>query len=214
MADVSSLLTRIESEFAAGKEREREFQAEQLKAYEDREGRMESFGQVCEKLKEIWHPRLEALSQKFGEHVKVTPNVSRDQREATFDFDSSLAHIRLRLTSTTDQDVRNLVLDYHLEIWPILMKFEPHQQLEFPLEGVDSEAVANWIDDRIVEFVRTYVSLHQNQYYLQDHMVVDPVAGVRFPKFAAASTLDWQGKKQYFIGEKTRREFEKQHGIA
>jgi YHS domain-containing protein len=45
-------------------------------------------------------------------------------------------------------------------------------------------------------------------------MVEDPVAGVRFPKFAAGATLEWQGRTLYFIGEETRREFEKQQGFG
>jgi YHS domain-containing protein len=43
-------------------------------------------------------------------------------------------------------------------------------------------------------------------------MVSDPVAGVRFPKFAAASSLEWGGRTYYFIGDETRREFEASHG--
>src|SRR5262249_26370977 len=154
----------------------------------------------------------EALQKKFGDRVKVTPNIVGELREAKFAFDSNLAHIDLRLRASTDHDIRKLVLDYELQILPILMKFEPHKQAEFPLEAIDADAVAKWIDDRIIDFVRTYLSLHQNEFYLKDHMVVDPVAGVRFPRFAAASTLDWQGKKYYFIGEKTRCEFEKKNG--
>lgn len=214
MTDVSSLLKRIDSEFVASEQRLKQYQAGQVKSYEDRQSRLATFEKVCERLRDIWRPRLEALAQKFGEKVKVSPHVSRELREATFDFESTIAHIQLKLSASTDQDVRKLVLDYRLEILPIFIKFEPHKQTEFPLEAIDDDALAQWIDDRIVDFVQTYLSLHQNQYYLKDHMVVDPVAGVQFPKFAAASTLDWQGKKYYFIGEKTRREFEKKNGIG
>jgi YHS domain-containing protein len=45
-------------------------------------------------------------------------------------------------------------------------------------------------------------------------MVEDPVAHVRFPKTAAATTLEWQGQKFYFIGEETRNEFAEQNKIA
>jgi YHS domain-containing protein len=45
-------------------------------------------------------------------------------------------------------------------------------------------------------------------------MVEDPIAHVRFPKQAAATNLEWQGQKYYFIGDETRHEFEKQKGIA
>jgi YHS domain-containing protein len=40
------------------------------------------------------------------------------------------------------------------------------------------------------------------------------VAGVRFPRFAAATTVEWNGKTYYFIGDETRREFDAKHGLA
>ena len=103
------------------------------------------------------------------------------------------------------------MLDYNLEILPILMQFDSHKQAEWPLDAVDRQAVANWIDDRLVDFVKTYLALQQNQYYLKDHMVEDPIAGIRFPKLAAAATVERDGKTYYFIGEETRREFEAKH---
>ena len=54
----------------------------------------------------------------------------------------------------------------------------------------------------------------EDEIYLKDSMVEDPIAHVRFPKQAAATTVEWQGQKFYFIGEETRREFEKQQGIV
>jgi YHS domain-containing protein len=214
MADISKLLARIDGEFAAGEQKVKNFQAEQIQAYEDRQKRLKVFEQVCEKLRDIWRPRMEALAQRFGERVKVIPEITGELRQATFKFDSNLAHIDLRFRASTDQEVRKLVLDYELQILPILMKFVPHVQAEFPLEAIDQAAVGQWFDDRIVDFVRTYLSLHQNEYYLKDHMVVDPVAQVRFPRYAAASVLEWQGKKHYFISEKTRQEFEKKNKIG
>jgi YHS domain-containing protein len=41
-------------------------------------------------------------------------------------------------------------------------------------------------------------------------MVEDPVARIRFPKFAAAATLARKGDKFYFISEETRRAFEEE----
>jgi YHS domain-containing protein len=128
------------------------------------------------------------------------------------DFESELARIRLRLSATTDQDIRNLVLNYDLEILPTLMQFDGHAQGQWPIDAIDREAVGDWIDDRLVSFVKTYLSLHENEYYLKEHMVRDPVAGVRFPKYAAAATMDVGGKTYYFIGEETRREFESKQG--
>jgi YHS domain-containing protein len=107
-----------------------------------------------------------------------------------------------------------VILSYDLEIRPVLMRFKPHDEMEFPLDKVDREAAAKWIDDRILDFVQTYFSMGENEIYLKDYMVEDPIAHVRFPKEAAATTLECQGKSFYFIGEETRREFEKEQKIG
>jgi hypothetical protein len=44
-------------------------------------------------------------------------------------------------------------------------------------------------------------------------MVEDPVAHVSFPGVAAGATLEWNGRKFYFIGEETRREFARQNNV-
>jgi hypothetical protein len=105
------------------------------------------------------------------------------------------------------------ILGYDLEIIPIFMRYEPHAELEFPLEAVD-QAAAQWIDDQKADFARAYLSMGENEIYMRDRMVEDPIAHVRFPDFAAGATLEWQGQKFYFIGQETRREFEKQQGIG
>jgi YHS domain-containing protein len=95
-----------------------------------------------------------------------------------------------------------------LEIVPTFFHFEPHSELAFPLDAVDEEAAGRWVDDRIVDFVRTYIATAESESYAQQHMVEDPVAKIRFPDFAAGATLEWQGQKYYFIGEETRKAFE------
>jgi YHS domain-containing protein len=94
------------------------------------------------------------------------------------------------------------------------MRFKSHDEAEFPLNAIDKAAVAKWIDDRIVDFVQTYFAMGENEIYLKDQIVEDPIAHIRFPKAAAATILDWQGQKFYFIGEETRREFEEQNKIS
>jgi YHS domain-containing protein len=111
-----------------------------------------------------------------------------------------------------DEDARNVTFKYDLSILPIFMKFDSHDELQFPVANIDRDKLAAWIDDRIISFVRTYLELHQNNYYLQEHLVEDPVAKVRFPKYAAGAKLDSKGKTVYFISEETRRQYEKQQG--
>ncbi len=213
MSDVSVLLDRIDAEFSALDDKIKRAQGEKQQEHKDRQQRLAAFERELATLPDVWKPRLEALIERFGDKAKVSPHLESSSRSVSVDFQSELAKIRLRLSAATDQDVRNLILLYDLEILPTLMQFDSHSQAEWPLNAVDRKAIGDWVDDRIVSFVKTYLSLHENEYYLKEHMVKDPVAGVRFPKFAAASSLEWGGKTYYFIGDDTRREFEASHQV-
>lgn len=209
MTTAPELTERIDAEFSAAEGRFNQFRAQQVQEYQNRQERLVRFERTLDELRKVWEPRLGALAKRFGDRVDVQPTIEPGRRSATFEFRTGLASVRLRLSAAPDAEVRKLVFTYDVEILPILMKFDSHRELEQPLGAVNNEKLAEWLDDRIVDFVRTYLALHQNHYYLQDHMVEDPVAKVRFPKFAAAATLEQDGKTLYFIDELTLREFQK-----
>jgi YHS domain-containing protein len=171
--------------------------------------RLERLGGVFDGLRDVWKPRLEVLIQKFGDRVSATPTFTPSTRSVELAFKTDAARIRLRFQGTTDHDIRKVILNYDLEIIPILMQFDSHAEFEMPLDAVDPAAVANWIDERILSFIKTYVSVHESRYYLKDQMVQDPVTGTEFPRPAAGATLERGGRTYYFVSEDTRREFEK-----
>lgn len=210
MSTPTTLAQRIDAEFAAGEQKIKQLQQRKIEEFQQRQQRQEKLEKTLGELSEIWRPRLETLAKRFADRVKLTPRIVPGRRQATFEVDSELAQVSLRFSVTADEDVRQVVFLYDLGILPILMKFESHSELQFPLEDIDREALGLWIDDRIMSFVRTYMSMYENTYYLKDHLVEDPIAKVRFPKFAAAATLERNGKTVYFISEDTRRQFEQQ----
>jgi YHS domain-containing protein len=214
MPDDNSLASRIDAEFSVVEEKIKKSQTQYLEEYKDREKRLGQLNNVFDQLRAVWKPPLELLVKKFGDRVQVTPKVTPSTREAAFEFQSKRGRVRLKFSASTDRDVRKAILGYDLEIIPVFMQYDRHAELEFPLEAVDQAAAAQWIDDRIVDFVRTYLSMGENEIYMRDRMVEDPIVHARFPDFAAGATLEWQGQKFYFISEETRREFEKQQGIG
>jgi YHS domain-containing protein len=211
MAGSEKLDDRIDAAFAASVNRLDEMKARELAEFEDHKRRLEQFDDVVRELRDKWRPRLETLARKFGDRVNVEPHVEPSLRSVTFDFKSDLADIDLRFAASPDADARNVVFTYDLRIIPILMKFNSHAEISFPLEAVDEDAVASWMDDCIMSFVDTYLALQENQYYLRDHMVEDPIAKVKFPKHAAAATCEFNGLTYYFVGDATLREFQNSH---
>jgi YHS domain-containing protein len=209
MSKSRSLSSRIDAEFAAVEKEIKNIQMEGLREYQERRARLKRLDDVFRDLAEVWKPRLKTLLQMFGDRVEVTPLLTPTAREATFAFASELGQIRLRFSVSTDPEIHQVILGRDLEIIPNYFRFEPHAELVFPLSAVDEEAAGRWVDNRIIDFVRTYISMGESEAYLRQHTVEDPVAHVRFPDFAAGATLEWQGQKYYFIGEETRQEFEK-----
>jgi hypothetical protein len=162
MPDTKSLASRIDAEFAAVATRAQKRQAEQRAEQEARQKRFEKLTPLFDELREVWKPRLELLAQKFGDRVQTSPRIVPSTREVNFEFQSTAARVRLRFSATTDRDVRKVIFSYDLDIVPVLLRFEPHSEVEFPLDAVDREALAKWMDDRIVQFVHTYFTLTEH----------------------------------------------------
>jgi YHS domain-containing protein len=209
MADLNTFLKRLDEQVEKARKGIEQKQTELKEVYEGRKQRYRTFLQLMAELHNIARPRLEKLAERCK--FDATPTEDADAKSILLKFKTPVARVQLRLAATHDTDVQNLLLIYDLEILPLYVKFNPHSELSIPLEQVTRPSIENWLDDRLVEFAQTYVTIHFMDQYHQDHMVVDPVADVRFPKAYAHASLDKEGKTYYFISEETRREFEERH---
>ena len=210
MTDLNDLKGRIDAEFAGFQKGVEQFQVAAKSEYEARESRFRDlFTPAAKRVVEVIRPRLQLLVERFKDRVDIKPVMTERQREVTLKFNSPLARIDLTFRLSHDAEVKNLVLEQDLEILPILLEFDRHAGLTMPFDKIDEDKITKWFDDRIVRFVQTVAAIHQNQYYLKDHLVMDPVAGVQLPKYAAKATLEADGKTYYFISDETKREFER-----
>jgi hypothetical protein len=194
MNDLNYLRSRIDAEISLQQEKKERLQQERLDAFEQRRNRYRDlYLPVMNRLKAVWHPRLqlleskfEALAHRFGETVGTTSVTAPAQDaphsgEMNLVCESPLAKVRLRLSFYHDADIRNVVAEYLLEIVPVFVKFERQSRLETKIESFSEEAVVDWLDNRIVQFFRTYLAIHENSAYLAD-LVEDSIAKVRFQK--------------------------------
>ena len=215
MTTINDFSQRLDMEFGLMPTAIHDRQSVLEREYHERQERLaKSYAPALAQLRAIWEPRRNALLAQFKDTIHIIPAATDDFGTVTFSVDSPLARITLRFTFSHDPDIRTMILEYHLEVVPILMKIDNHSVLELQLENFDDEVAALWLEDRMVSFIRTFVELNGNQYYLKDHMVEDTIAQVRMPRSIATETVDWDGHKYYFICADTRREFEKRHGSA
>ena len=159
MFDIGSLSRRISAEFSSAAERDNELVGRNVQDAKQRQDHLEQLGKVFDELRKVWKPRLELLVNEFGNRVQTSPHLVPSERDVTFAFQSSKAHVRLRFTALPDRDFQRLILAYLLEITPAVIHYKSYDQMEFPLNAIDKQAVGKWLDDRIMDFVHTYLSM-------------------------------------------------------
>jgi YHS domain-containing protein len=209
MSDVSELKTRLENAFTSAMDKAKQQQQQVLQEHLQRHQRLKEYEKALGKVLAIAKPRLEVLANRAGERVKVSPVVTETRRAVTFEFRSPKAYVTLNFSLVPDHDVNNFVLAYDLRIIPMLWNYNAHAEFSTPIAGPDEAGIARWLDDRIVEFAELFIKIHGEEIYDKAEYVEDPVAKVKFPKFAAGATLEKNGQTYYFIDESTKREFAK-----
>jgi YHS domain-containing protein len=213
MTDVNALLNRIDQEIAGEAVRQKSDWAKEALASRERELRLQRYEAEAKRLIELLKPRLDVFIERFKAVVKVEPVVRQHTRAVNLTFAATVAKASLRFEVFPDPDVKHIRLECTQEIIPVVVRYDKQAVLEFPLGGVQDDALVQWFDDRIVAFVKAYIALVRQdaalQEQLKDVFVEDPVAKIRFPKYLAASTLERDGRTYYFVDEETRWEFER-----
>jgi len=214
VSDVNELVARIDGALNAVKDKAKAQQQQELKHLQDRQKLAKEYEKVQARIVEVAKPRLEALAKRAGERASVSPSVSETRRSARFEFKSPTALLTLTFSVAPDREIKNAVVECNLQIVPVLWRFDSHAEFSTPIAAPDLAGLAKWLDDRIVGFVELYIQIHEGELYDKAEYVEDPVAKVKFPKFAAGATLEHGGQTHYFIDGNTKAEFAKQKGVA
>lgn len=168
IGSTQELATRSDAAFASMEARRSYYQDVEARQSEEWKQRLAMLAMEFDTLRDNFKPRLDLLIEKFRGKITVTPKLTQSTREVLLELHSKVARIRLRFHGATDHDIRTLVLNYDLEIVPILMQFDSHSTLEMPLDAIDYNAVVRWADERIMSFVQIYTALHENPYNLPE----------------------------------------------
>ena len=168
MSDASELQQRLDAELSGASSRAKQTRQEAVQADQERQARLKKFEALLQRLRPVWGPKLELLRDRFGKLATVEPDLKPYSRGVTFSFTSPDYRVDLKLTASPDRDVRHLVLDYDLLIIPMTMKYDRYARLEVPIDGADEAAISRWLDDQLVAFVKTYVALQGDRFFLEN----------------------------------------------
>lgn len=220
MSDIDAFRDQLRGEVEAAKQRVHELQAETGRQYQQLQARYQTFLDVSEQIREALKPQVEAFAETLP---GITPTVSyREFGPAgrgfhgvfvAFAFERTEqcpATIHLRFGLEAGPAVENVILTYDLEILPVFLEFERHDQLVLPLEAPSVDAAVDWFNRKALTFTRTYVSLFFNPHYQANLEVADPVLGMTFPRVFARGHCEHAGKTYHFFTEESQRAFEQE----
>lgn len=93
-----------------------------------------------------------------------------------------------------------------LNILPVLMEYIRNNEALIPFE-CENDTLSSWVEDRILEFVDTYLRLETHPLYQKDNTVIDIVCGMHIPFTAATSSIVREGRTFYFCSEHCKEAF-------
>jgi len=212
MSDLDDLSARLKEEFQAAKDKVVTIQSQAMKSYDEQKARYDQFVVLLKDIAQtIVRPRVDKLME-FYDNLERTPQQHRHGGDVVLSFQKTpncLANVKLKLSGTHDASIENVVFSFDLEIIPVFIEYERHSVFTMPMAEPDRAAFTKWLDDRLVAFTKTYLSLQFNDQYQRSEMVTDPVSGTRFPKSFAQGTKNHLGAVYYFISPATMSDFEK-----
>jgi YHS domain-containing protein len=218
MTDIDEFKARLRGEVDAAREHVRELQDQAAEQYREMQFRYALFLGLSRQIKEAIRPWEEAFAESLP---GVTPvEAERDFGPAGRVFHGGFvtfsiprgercpAEIKLRFGLEAGVAVDSLILFKDLEITPVFIEFERHDQISLPLDPSIVERAVEWFKQKAVDFTKTYVSMFFNPNYQKGSEVPDIVLGRTFPRAFAKGQIEYHGVTYHFLTEESRQAFE------
>ncbi|VAX36214.1 hypothetical protein MNBD_PLANCTO02-342 [hydrothermal vent metagenome] len=200
---IQQRLKRVEE-----KEEQRRIQLETKMA--ELEIRLEKFDQLANELMvKTLEPRMKKLAS-FFDNAKLHASNEAKKHYSICEFKHSSqypASVKLTLSIAHDAEIEHLLLVYNLDILPVFFKFKANEQAAFVLDHLNMKQAEEWIDEKILLFVDTYMQLEQTDQYQQGLLVTDPVCGMRFRKSIATAETKYIDHTYFFCSHHCYEKF-------
>lgn len=210
MDDLAQLEARIRERLTTAQAHRQQSQEKVSREMKEYERRLNQFKAIAKRLlHKVIIPRLKVLAGLFP-NAQLTEGGSKTTHLCDCNFDHTPefpASTKLEISILPDDQIKCIVINYKLEILPVFFEFDREDRLEFPLDEMKEQAVASWVNSKLLQFTDTYLKLQLVPQYQEENVVVDPVCGMRINKAAAATTAEHEGQTYYFCVEECRQKF-------
>jgi hypothetical protein len=218
MTEIDEFKAKLQAEVECAQERVRQMQHQAAEQYQHMQANYASFLHLSHCIQEAIRPWVEAFTESLPD---VTPVVTeRNFGPAgrvfhgvfvTFSMppgERCPANVKLRFRLEAGVAVDSLILYYDLEIVPVFIEFQGHDQLALSLDPSSVEKAVEWFKRKTLAFTKTYVSMFFNPNYQKGSEVPDVVLGRTFPRAFGKGQADYRGVTYHFLTDESRKAFE------
>jgi YHS domain-containing protein len=209
MQNLNDFTKKIDEKFAADEEQILAYRESLNHQHEVIAARLGIYAKIADRIiNTVIQPRMKKLVSYFknASLSSSEPNgfdlICRFERIPRFPastiFDFLVSH---------DADIKKIDITFSLQILPVFLKFDKSDTLSFSLDDLDESRLAEWVENRLLYFLDTYLKLEHIEQYQKQNIVRDPVCGAQVNKAFAISETGKDSQSYYFCNEDCRVEF-------
>jgi YHS domain-containing protein len=210
MCDLTAFERRVQERLAETDERRRLRQNHLEQRMREFDERHRQYTELADRIMQtIIGPRMRKLAEHF-DNAKFPEEDQPHRHHCLCCLERSErfpASVRLELAVNHDADYETVQVQYRLEILPVFFAFKDKDQLAFPRGAVDEKRLAAWVDDRLIEFLDSYLQLEVTDQYHRDNVATDPVCGMEVNKAVATARMEYRNQTYYCCLDECRQKF-------
>lgn len=173
------------------------------------EPRRKRFAEVARRLiADVIVPRMTVVAEPFA-NAQADRNAHQDRSLWWFEYCERFPlTARLEFSVGHNETIEQVQLRYELELMPTFTRYDSHDRFVMPLDAVDDEVAAEWVEQKLLEFLSTYLTVDRGRDDFEDESVTDPVCGMRIRRSAAIASSDYKGHPYHFCSLACRGRFD------
>lgn len=208
MDSLQSFRNRIEERIADSSREPHWTPAEANRYMADVGKRREQFEQIAARLDAmVVKPRLTAIASYFS-NAKLVKEEPTEHWTCWFGYCERFpASTKLEFAIRHDVRYETIYVSYDVFMTPAFFRFNEHDKLTLPLGEVNESTVANWVEQRLLEFLDAYLRIDRGEEDFDEEAVVDPVCGMRIKRTNAAAQASYRGHPYFFCSAECEKKF-------
>jgi len=162
--------------------------------------RRQRFEKLASRLTEtVIQPRLEMLAGYFS-NASLTENEALGHCACWFGYCERFpASTKVAFAVEHDVHFVKVAVCYEASMMPVFIKLNERDKLTSPLDDLQDSAVAEWIEERLLEFLDAYQRIDRGGDDFDGEVVTDPVCGMRISRSSAVASDNYRGHPYFFL---------------